>query len=129
MTKKSIVLYLSIIGLLLLGAIGWYVYSFLSQPPTAPVTFDGQRSYADVQAQVAFGSRVPGTEGHAQVQAWMRTELESAGWQVEIQKSEALGHPVENVVAKRNDESPQIIIGAHYDTRMFADQDPDPAQH
>jgi Zn-dependent M28 family amino/carboxypeptidase len=59
----------------------------------------------------------------------MRTELESAGWQVEIQKSEALGHPVENVVAKRNDESPQIIIGAHYDTRMFADQDPDPAQH
>ncbi len=26
-------------------------------------------------------------------------------------------------------EPPQFIIGAHYDTRMFADQDPDPAQH
>lgn len=129
MTQKSIALYLSIIGLLLLGAIGWYAYSVLAQPTTAPSTFDGQRAYADVQTQVEFGSRVPGTEGHAKVQAWIRTELESAGWQVEIQESEALGHPVQNIVAKRSDESPQIIIGAHYDTRMFADQDPDPTQH
>jgi glutaminyl-peptide cyclotransferase len=129
LTKKSIALYLSIIGLLLLGVIGWYMYSFLAQPTTVSTTFDGQRAYADVQTQVAFGSRVPGTEGHAKALEWIRTELESAGWQVEIQKSEALGHPVENIVAKRNDQPPQIIIGAHYDTRMFADQDPDPAQH
>ncbi len=59
----------------------------------------------------------------------MRAELESAGWQVEIQTSEALGHPVENLVARRGDESPQIIIGAHYDSRIFADHDPDPANH
>jgi len=80
-----------------------------------------------VQTQLAFGSRVPGTDGHAKIQEWMRKELESAGWQVEIQKSEAMGHPVENVVAKRNNDAPQIIIGAHYDSRMFADNDPDPA--
>lgn len=129
MTKKSIALYLSIIGLLLLGAIGWYIYSFLFQPTTVSSTFDGQRAYADVQTQVAFGSRVPGTEGHAKALEWIRTELESAGWQVEIQSSEALGHPVKNIVAKRSDQPPQFIIGAHYDTRMFADQDPDPAQH
>jgi Zn-dependent M28 family amino/carboxypeptidase len=55
--------------------------------------------------------------------------LESAGWQVDVQESEALGHPVKNIVAKRGAEPPQIIIGAHYDTRMFADQDPDPTQH
>ncbi len=129
MTKKSIALYLSIIGLLLLGAIGWYIYSFLAQPTTVSSTFDGQRAYADVQTQVAFGSRVPGTEGHAKALEWIRTELESAGWQVEIQSSEALGHPVKNIVAKGSDQPPQFIIGAHYDTRMFADQDPDPAQH
>ncbi len=129
MTKKSIALYLSIIGLLLLGAIAWYVYSFLSHQTTAPLIFDGQRAYADVKTQVAFGSRVPGTEGHAKAEEWIRTELTSAGWTVEIQKYEALGHPVENIVAKRGDEPPQIIIGAHYDTRMFADQDPDPTQH
>ncbi len=101
MTKKSIVLYLSIIGVLLLSAIGWYVYSFLSQPTTTPTSFDGQRAYADVQTQVAFGSRVPGTEGHAKILEWIRTELESAGWQGEVQESKALGHPVKNIVAKR----------------------------
>src|SRR6476660_8363071 len=129
MTKKSILLYLSIIGLLFLGAIGGYTYSFLSQPTPVPALFDSQRAYADVQTQVNFGSRVPGTEGHAKVRQWVQTQLASAGWQVEIQKSQALGHPVENIVAKRKGEPPQIIIGAHYDTRMFADQDPDPAQH
>lgn len=129
MTKKTIALYLSIIGLLLFSAVGWYIYSFLSQPKTVESSFDGQRALAEVQTQVAFGSRVPGTEGHAQVQKWIQTELESAGWQVEIQKSEALGHPVENIVARRNATAPEIIVGAHYDTRMFADQDPNPDQH
>ena len=129
MTKKSIALYLTIIGLLLVSAVGWYMYALLSQPEPASASFDGQRAYADVQTQVAFGPRSPGTDGHAQIVAWMRAELESAGWQVEVQESEALGHPVQNIVAKRGDASPQIILGAHYDSRMFADNDPDPANH
>jgi Zn-dependent M28 family amino/carboxypeptidase len=128
-TKKSIALYLSIIGLLLLGAMGWYAFAFRSQPTLKSLSFDGQRAYADVQTQVAFGSRAPGSEGHAQILAWMRGELESAGWQVEIEESEALGHTIQNVVAKRTDKSPQIIIGAHYDTRLHADNDPDPSKH
>ena len=102
-----------------------------AEPPQTPepLSFDGQRAYADVEVQVAFGPRIPGSESHAEVQEWMRAELESAGWQVEIQESEALGHPVENLVAKRGGDAPQIILGAHYDTRMFADNDPDPANH
>jgi len=48
---------------------------------------------------------------------------------VEVQESEALGHPIQNIVAKRGDASPQIILGAHYDSRMYADNDPDPANH
>jgi Zn-dependent M28 family amino/carboxypeptidase len=112
-----------------MGAAVWYAYSLRSQPEVAPVMFDGQRAYADVQTQVEFGARLPGSEGHARVQAWIGEELVKAGWQVEIQESEALGHPIQNIVAKRSDEPPQIIIGAHYDSRMFADNDPDPAQH
>ena len=129
MTKRSVTLYLLIIGLLLVSTLGWYAYSFLSQRPPELLSFDGQRAYEDVQTQVAFGSRVPGTEGHAKIQEWMRERLESVGWQVEIQRSEALGHPIENLVARRSNQPPQIILGAHYDTRMFADNDPDPAQH
>jgi len=127
--RKSVALYLSIIGLLLAVAIGWYAFSFLSQPPAEAVSFDGQRAYADVQTQVGFGSRVPGSEGHAQFQKWLQNELEAAGWQVEMQTSEALGHPIENLVARRGADPPQIVLGAHYDTRMFADNDPDAAQH
>lgn len=99
--------------------------------PTAtprPLSFDGERAYQDVRTQVDFGPRVPGTEGHDKIQAWIQEELIQAGWQVEIQESQALGHQIENIVAKRSGDPPQIILGAHYDTRMFADSDPDSAQ-
>lgn len=129
MTKRSVALYLGIIGILLFGTVAWYTYSFASQPPPEAVFFDGQRAYEDVQTQVDFGPRIPGSEGHARIQEWMERELESAGWQVEIQTSQALGHPIENLVAHRSADPPQIILGAHYDTRMFADSDPDPSQH
>ena len=127
MTNRSIALYLSIIGLILLSAISWYAFALRFQPMPDPVSFDGQRAYADVATQVAFGARIPGTEGHAEIQEWIREELAEAGWQVEVQESEALGHPIQNIVARRNDESPQIIFGAHYDSRMFADNDADAA--
>ena len=129
MKNKSIIIYITSIGLLLVIIAVWYMYAFQIQPTAAPVQFDGQRAYADVETQVAFGTRIPGSAGHTQVQEWMRAELEAAGWQVEIQESEAMGHPVQNVVAKRGDASPEIILGAHYDSRMFADNDPDLAKH
>ncbi len=125
MTKRSaITIYLSLIFALLALVAGWYIASFLNREPDS-VSFDSSRAYADVQTQVAFGPRTPGSAGHAQVREWMRTELESAGWIVEIHESERLGHPIYNLIAKRSDEAPQIILGAHYDTRFFADHDPD----
>ncbi len=121
-------LYISVIAILLLGVAGWYGYSFWLDSAT-PDEFNGEQALADVQTQVAFGPRTPGSEGHAQVQAWIASELESAGWIVEIQSSQMLGHPVENIVARRDDTAPEIILGAHYDTRFFADNDPDPQNH
>lgn len=128
MTRKSITLSFVIVGLVLVSLAGWYMYSSRSRPTTS-AAFDGQRAYADVKTQVAFGPRVPKSEGHARVQKWIKQELNNAGWQVEVQESEALGHPVENIVAKRSNDPPQIVVGAHYDSRMYADNDPDPAQH
>lgn len=127
MTKKSAALLLTAFGFLFLAAYEWY--SAPSQPTAEAVPFEGQHAFEDVKTQVAFGPRVPGSEGHAKIQEWIRKELESAGWTVEIQKSAALGHPVENIIAKRGPATPQIIIGAHYDSRMFADNDPDPNKH
>ncbi len=130
MNKRAAYIYLSLIGILLSLTAGWYITSFMSQPPAdsnepASLFFDGARAYMDVQTQVDFGPRIPGFEGHASIREWMRTELESAGWKVEIQEAERMGHPIYNVIAKRNDDAPQIILGAHYDTRMAADQDPE----
>lgn len=124
MTKRSVTLYLSLIFALLALVAGWYIASFLNREP-ASLSFDSTHAYADVQTQVAFGPRIPGSAGHAQVREWMRTELESAGWQVEVHQSERMGHPIYNIIAKRNAEPPQIILGAHYDSRMIADNDPD----
>ncbi|MCL4529455.1 MAG: M28 family peptidase [Chloroflexi bacterium] len=127
MTRRRIAIYLSIIGLLFVLALSWYARAFYLDRLAASVIFDGKRAYADVQTQVAFGPRIPGSDAHAKILAWMRTELESAGWQVEVQQSEAMGHPIQNLVAHRSDVAPQIILGAHYDSRLHANRDPNPA--
>ena len=129
MTKRAVSIYLTFIGSLLIIVIGWYTASFLvtcATPKLILASFDGSRAYADVQTQVSFGPRITWVRaGHAQTGAWMRAELESAGWTVEVHESERMGHPIHNIIAKRNAEAPQIILGAHYDTRIIADNDPD----
>jgi len=127
MNKRTVSIYLTLIGALLILIAGWYAASFYNVQADS-ASFDSAHAYADVQTQVAFGPRIPGSDGHAQIREWMRAELESAGWMVEVQQTERMGHPIYNLIAKRNAEDPQIILGAHYDTRMIADQDPDPAK-
>ena len=117
----------TILLLVIVGAPA-YPRAIAPQPTAQAAFFDGKRAFEDVKTQVSFGARLPGSAAHAQVQEWIRKELESAGWLVEIQRSESMGHPIENIVARRSNEAPQIIIGAHYDSRMFADHDSDPTK-
>jgi len=128
MTKRNVTIYLTIIFSLLTLVTLYYIASFLDREPDT-VSFNSQRAYADVITQVAMGSRSSGSSGHVQVREWMRAELQSAGWVVEIHQTERLGQPIYNVIAKRNDQPPQIILGAHYDTRLYADNDPDVNNH
>jgi Zn-dependent M28 family amino/carboxypeptidase len=95
----------------------------------APVGFDGERAYQDVLYQESLGPRLPGSPAHEQAVNWMVEELDSTGWATEIQETEMLGHPIRNVIAKRGEGRPWIILGAHYDSRFFADRDSDPSQH
>ena len=96
-----------------------------TQPTPLPPVFDGQRALADVEYQVALGPRIPETRGHAEAVEWMIDSLRDSGWQMELQETERFGHPIRNVIAKRGGGSPWLILGAHYDTRILADQDPD----
>jgi Zn-dependent M28 family amino/carboxypeptidase len=80
---------------------------------------------------MAFGPRVTGSSGHAQVIDWIQSQLRSSGWDVELQETERFGHTIKNIIGKRASNTVAvrtgwIILGAHFDTRMIADHDPDP---
>lgn len=93
-----------------------------------PGVFDGERAMQDVEHQVSLGPRLPGSQAHEQVVSWMVAELEAAGWEAEVQETSWLSKPVRNVVARRGEGNPWVILGAHYDSRLVADQDDDPAK-
>jgi len=88
--------------------------------------FNGQRAFIDVKTQMELGPRIPGSEAHAKVIGWISNEVKNAGWQVEIQNSSKMDHPITNIIAKRGNGKPWIIIGAHYDSRLWEVKDPDP---
>jgi glutaminyl-peptide cyclotransferase len=94
-------------------------------PTPALPEFDGQRSYQDVLTQVEMGPRTPGSPAHAQAVQWMQDELRASGWEVEVQETTYQGHQVRNVIARRGvQHQPWVLLGAHYDSRLVADQDP-----
>lgn len=97
-------------------------------PPEDP-EFDGQRAYQDIATQLSFGPRIPGSDGHKAVIEWITQELKENNWEVTRQSLEIEGHTVHNLIAHHGETEPAIILGAHYDTRLWADEDPDPAQH
>ncbi len=87
--------------------------------------FQGQRAYQDVLYQLSLGPRIPGTEGHDQVVSWIESELKGAGWQVDGERTEINNKSVRNIIASRGGAENYILVGAHYDSRIYADQDPD----
>jgi glutaminyl-peptide cyclotransferase len=126
MSRSRVAIYLGAIVILAAIVAYWYVSAFTRSP--VHDSFDGTRAWNDVQTQVNMGPRTPGSNGHAQILSWMQAELEAAGWQVTIQQATAMGHPIQNLIASRSTEPAAILVGAHYDTRLSASRDPDPAK-
>jgi hypothetical protein len=123
-SSKKHWLLIGVLSLLLVG--GGIGLILVGQGAFDQSSFDGERALADVAAQTGFGPRTPGSEAHTLMLEWLLAELQEAGWQAEIQEGEMLGHPIRNVVARRGDAPAQVILGAHYDSRLVADQDTDP---
>jgi Zn-dependent M28 family amino/carboxypeptidase len=88
--------------------------------------FNGERAYKDVEYQVSFGPRIPGTPGQDQILQWLNEELSQYKWKVELQVHEIKGKTITNLVASRGEDDKYILLGAHYDTRIYADRDLDP---
>lgn len=90
--------------------------------------FDGSRSLQDVYYQTSLGPRIPGSEAHKKVIEWIVDTVEDQGWSADIQETSYNDVRVQNIVAKNRPGTPHIILGAHYDSRMYADRDPDPSK-
>ena len=118
-TRKIQILLFLCLTIVLIGFSGWWIYNSL-QPANR---FDGRRAYKDVLAQVSFGARTPGNFSHTQAIAYIQQELEKAGWKIQIQASEWQGFSIQNIIASRSVVAPRILLGAHYDSRLLADQD------
>ncbi|MFQ5594984.1 MAG: M28 family peptidase [Anaerolineae bacterium] len=89
------------------------------------IAFDGQRAYDHAWAQCNFGPRPPGSEALRQAGDYIIDQLEAQGWLVEEQTFDYQGVTVRNLIGRRGAGTP-IIVGAHYDTRARANNDPDP---
>ncbi len=89
------------------------------------VEFDGEQAYNHAWAQCNFGPRPPGSEALRQAGDYIIEQLENQGWAVEEQTFEYQGVTVRNLIGRKGQGTP-VIIGAHYDTRARADNDPDP---
>lgn len=97
--------------------------------------FSADSAYRYIAEQVAFGPRVPGTEAHSRCVGYLAAELRRHGAQVTRQQAEVTrydGTPlaITNLVGSFQPENPsRILLMAHWDSRPWADADPDPENH
>lgn len=101
----------------------------------APVAvFSADSAYSYVKRQVDFGPRVPGSEAHARAGKWLASELERHGALVTLQEAQLKAFdgtmlPARNIFGQYNPGSAdRLLLVAHWDSRPWADKDPDPAK-
>ncbi len=93
--------------------------------------FSADSAWQYVADQVAFGPRTPESESHAKCLDYLTSTLARHGAQVHVHEGEAMLFnckvvPVKNVVAQYLPEKAnRLILCAHWDCRMYADQDAD----
>ena len=97
--------------------------------------FDGEGAYALTRQQCDFGPRVPGTPAHAKCAEWLESTLKGSCDTVMVQTGTVqtategkMG--IKNIIGIINPEASQrLLLLAHWDTRPWADNDPDAANH
>jgi len=95
--------------------------------------FNADSAFAMVKAQTDFGPRVPGTKASGECGQWLQQRLRQLGAEnVKVQKATVTAYdgtrlPINNITAQINPSViKRILILAHWDSRPWADNDPDP---
>ena len=94
--------------------------------------FSGKRAFAYLEKQCEFGARFPGSTAHQKTQAYLQAELEKFALEVKLQPFEFRQKNqtvrMNNILARfGGNGGGTILLAAHWDTRPFADLDPNPA--
>lgn len=104
------------------------------KPVNVPA-FNADSAYYFVKTQVDFGARVPNTEAHRQCAAYLSQTLKRFGAEVIEQRAVLTAFNGDklnavNIIGSFNPESSnRVLLFAHWDSRPWADNDPDPANH
>ncbi len=97
--------------------------------------FNQDSAFAFIERQMAFGPRVPNTESHRLTAFWLAETLDRFSDTVFVQRARVRAFDgtilnISNIIAKFDPEKRnRIMLCAHWDTRPFADHDPDMANH
>ena len=101
--------------------------------PTPIFVADSGMAY--IQAQCAFGPRVPGSAAHEACADWIVKQFQAFGAEVSEVRATLNGYdgqplPCRNIQARLNpDSADRILVTAHWDSRAWADNDPDAGNH
>lgn len=99
------------------------------------VSFNADSAYAFCEAQCAFGPRTMNSGAHDKCGEWIKEKFRQYGMDVTAQEMTLKaydGTPLKctNIIASYKPElTTRILICAHWDTRPWADNDPDEANH
>ena len=94
--------------------------------------FNADSAYYYTAAQVSFGPRVPGTEAHEACGNYLSGELKRFGATVTEQEAslelqDKTPIKIKNIIGSFQPENKsRILLFAHWDTRPYADHDPNP---
>lgn len=97
--------------------------------------FNADSAFNFVKAQTDYGPRVPNTAAHKACAEYLTARLKSFGAKTTVQHIEVTtfdntlikGY---NIIGQFNpDKEKRVIICAHWDSRPWADNDPDPQNH
>ena len=97
------------------------------------IMFNADSAYAFCAAQCQYGPRTMNSEAHEQCGKWIAAQFEQYGCNIELQKADLKGYDgtilkSTNIIARTSQSAkPRILICAHWDSRPWADNDPDEA--
>lgn len=97
--------------------------------------FNADSAYHFVEQQVAFGPRVPNTDAHRACGDWLEESLSRFADTVYVQNTRLRAFDG-TILNARNfigsfqpEKRNRVLLCAHWDSRPWADHDPDPANH